>query len=144
MGWLYLASGIGFGTGALININFVKRYKIHNMILIGLFVQLVGGLSMLSCHLLGILNLYTIALPVLIYSLGASLIFPNASAQAFTHFLHIAGTAAALFGTLQILGGVFSSCLLSYAHESTALPLALSLLFFTTINIAQFQLLDDS
>lgn len=143
MGWLYLASGTGFALGALFNINFVKRYKIHNMITLGLCIQAIASILMLSCHFLGFFNLYTIALPILVYTIGASLIFPNASAQAFSDFFHIAGTAAAIFGALQISGGIFSSALLSLVHENSALPLALSLLFFVSINGLQYHLLDD-
>jgi Bcr/CflA subfamily drug resistance transporter len=143
MGWLYLASGTGFGSGAIANMILIKTYNSKKMMNAGILIETLGAVLMLCFHFLGFFNLYTIALPIFVYMLGASVIFPNASANAFSDFPHIAGTAAAIFGAMQILGGVLSSALLAFTHKSSALPLALSLFIFTLINIVLYHLLDD-
>ena len=51
-------------------------------------------------------------------------VFPNASALAIEPFPRNAGSASALLGGLQMASGAVASALVSYFHNSTALPMA--------------------
>ena len=56
--------------------------------------------------------------------MGAGLTFQNASAGALESFGHIAGSAGAIYGSLQISSGALVSAFIALLHEKTQLPLA--------------------
>lgn len=129
-GWIYVISGLGFATGGFLNAKLVQRFKIEKMILLGFSVQLLAGVFMLFFYLLGFVNAWVIVPPIGIYMLGSSLVFPNSSAGAFGPFHKIAGTAGALFGFMQILGGAAASGIIGIVHDNNQLPMAIA--FVTT------------
>jgi hypothetical protein len=70
------------------------------------------------------LNVAVIVLPMTLFCMGAGLTFQNANAGALETFGHIAGSAGAIYGTLQISTGALVSAFIALLHEKTQLPLA--------------------
>lgn len=134
-GWLAWIIGGGFGLGGLCNLFLVKKMGRHRSLLVGIGAILASGLLMLFLALLGFFNLLVIMLPMAIFSLGASISFSNAFAAAFQPFAKIAGSAGALYGCLQVLGGSLASGLMSALQEETQMPLAL---FLTLVGIFSY------
>lgn len=134
-GWLYVFSGIGFALGGFLNMKFVVRFGIEQMINIGFFCQLSAGLLMLMFFLLNYINAYVIVMPILFFMVGSSLVFPNSSAGALNAFPKIAGTAGAIFGFTQVLGGVISSSAVALAHDSSQLPIAIAFIIASLLSI---------
>ena len=128
MGWIYAFSGFGFACGALINAKKVKDYGIENMMRLGFVIQILAALILLGFYAMDYFTLWTVALPILSFMMGASLVFPNASAGAFIPFAKIAGTAGAIFGCMQILGGVLSSAILAMSHDTSVVPMGVAML----------------
>src|SRR3990167_885406 len=124
-GWAYTLTGITFAMGAFINSQYVSRFGINTMLQFGILCVLVAGLSMLGLKLMGFINTIVIVGPAMLLLFGAPLIFNNAFAGAFQPFPHIAGIAGALFGTLTILGGAFTSSLLAIFQDKNQIPMAL-------------------
>ncbi|MGQ3888735.1 multidrug effflux MFS transporter [Legionella sp. CNM-1927-20] len=137
-GWLYIFSGFGFALGGVINANYVKIFGIDAMIRLGFLCQFSAGLLMLLFYLLGYINTWVIITPIVIFMLGSSLVFPNSSAGALTPFPKIAGTAGAIFGFLQILGGALSSSAIALFHDESQLPMAMTLLITSLISMLIF------
>lgn len=127
-GWICAFAGFFFIVGGLANALLVERLNLDRMIKIGLGVMFVGGIVMLLFGLMGHINVWVIMTPVIIYILGASLIFANAYAGAFHPFAKMAGTAGAVFGFLQIIGGAASSFLMALTKSYNQTPLALLLI----------------
>lgn len=80
-------------------------------------------------------------LPVLIVGLAAmlashALLIPNLNAIAMTPVGHVAGTAAAIIGTVQIAGGALLGSLLDRAFDGTVRPMALGFLGFGLVALA--------
>lgn len=124
-GWMSLGLGGGIAIGQYINAKLVTKYGVKLMLLIGLSTMSIGGLSMLAFGLLGVINTYVIVIPVIIYGVAAGLVFTNAMANALHHFANLAGTAGALYGSLQILGSSLISILVSVLPETSQVPLAM-------------------
>lgn len=139
-GWIYIFSGIGFALGGFLNMKFVTRFSIDRMMNIGFLSQCSAGLLMLFFYQLGYINTSVIVFPILLFMLGSSLVFPNSSAGALTPFPKIAGTAGALFGFMQILGGAGSSSLIALYHGENQLPIAIALITTTLLSILIFNL----
>jgi DHA1 family bicyclomycin/chloramphenicol resistance-like MFS transporter/DHA1 family 2-module integral membrane pump EmrD-like MFS transporter len=134
-GWLYVLSGIGFGIGAFLNVKLVSRLLIKKMMELGFLCQLSAGGLMLFFYLLGYMNTYVIIVPIIIFMMGSSLVFPNSSAGALTPFPKIAGMAGALFGFIQILGGALSSSIIALTPNENQLPIAITFLITALLSL---------
>jgi Bcr/CflA subfamily drug resistance transporter len=125
-GWIALTGGVFYGSGAFINSKLLNKYTINQLLKIGAYTILAGGILMLLFFLLGLLNIWVIVIPLVIFLFGASMIFPNAYAGALIPFSKIAGIAGAILGFVQILGGSLASGIISIAPDNTQLPLAIA------------------
>ena len=108
-GWLSMTGGLAYCLGSFLNGRMVMRVEGKKLILFGASLMLFGGFLFLVCTELGILNVYSVIVPVYIFSFGNSFIFPNAYSGALTPFPHQAGSASAILSSMQILGGVLGS-----------------------------------
>jgi DHA1 family 2-module integral membrane pump EmrD-like MFS transporter len=126
-GWLSFFIAIPIFFSSFINGRLVLTKGLTTMIFAGVCLMLSGGLIMLLLALFGFINTWVIMLPVSLFSMGVGLTFANAFAGAFHPFPQIAGSAGALFGCLQILGGSLASAVMALLHEHNQLPLAIML-----------------
>lgn len=138
-GWIYIFSGIGFAIGGFLNMKFVIKLGIERMMNLGFLSQLIAGLMMLTFYLLGYVNTAVIIIPILLFMMGSSLVFPNSSAGALTPFPKIAGTAGALFGFMQILGGAGASSLIALCHSQNQLPISIAFIITALLSILIFR-----
>lgn len=129
-GWLAFIIGFAIFTSFFLNSRFVMIVGYGKMILAGNVVMLCSGLLMLFLAVLGFFNVTVIMLPIAFFCMGAGLTLSNAFPGASHPFAHIAGSAGALYGFLQILGGVISSALMAWLPESNQIPLGIVLAFF--------------
>src|SRR3990167_7265163 len=134
-GWLSAMAGLSFAIGGFINAMLIHRLGLNRLLKIGLIIMLAGGLLMLAFAVINRINVLVIMLPVIIFIIGSSMVFPNAYAGAFHPFPQLAGTASALFGFLQMLGGAVSSMLLSFAHTDNQIPLSIALVFVSLLSL---------
>jgi Bcr/CflA subfamily drug resistance transporter len=132
-GWVGAISGLFFIVGGFINAMIVERFGLDNMLSIGLLIMLIAGIVMLFFGLFHIIDTLVIIVPVIIYIVGSSFIFANAYAGAMHPFEMMAGTAGAVFGFLQILGGAISSFIMSILHSYNQIPLSIILLLSASI-----------
>ena len=124
-GYLSIVSGISMFLAGLFNGKLVKKLGANKMLNIGWSIMAVGGIILLINYYIGSITVFSVMLSVFIFIFGCTLIWPNAVANAFTPFGHIAGTAAALYAFLQLLGGAVFSLILAHLPTTNALPLAL-------------------
>lgn len=95
------------------------------MVGLGASVSLVGGLVLLGFALAGWLSIAALIGPMFVYSLGLGLSMPNAMSGALADQPHIAGTASALMGFVQMGVGAFGSALVAALPGETYLTMAL-------------------
>jgi len=123
-GWIAVSVGALYAIGGVANAFLVGTFGIVAMVRTGLMIMLIAGLLMFSLVFEGIINSAAILLPIMVFILGTSFIFPNAFAGALTPFPKIAGFAGAIFGFMQIMGGALSSLTLSYLPKDNQMPLS--------------------
>lgn len=123
-GWLALLNAAGIFSSGMINSHCVIRYGIRKMLFTGISTMILGAFIMLVIGLFGVLNVWVIVLPMALFCIGAGLTFSNASSGALEFFGHIAGSAGAIYGALQISSGALISGFIALLHEKTQLPLA--------------------
>jgi DHA1 family 2-module integral membrane pump EmrD-like MFS transporter len=127
-GWVAVFTVPSLSVGAIINSRRVEKYGIAAMIRFGSYCMIAAGSIMLFIGLLGIINTVVIIAPMMLFSFGSGFIFSNSFAAAFEPFHEMAGMAAALFGSLQILGTAAVSALVALVHEHNQIPLSIIIL----------------
>ncbi len=136
--------GIAFVIGGLINAFTLKYFSVTRMISIGFSVMLISGLCMVFLKLIGYLNLTVIMAPTFFFIGGASLIFANTYAAAFSPFPKAAGSAAAIFGFMQVLGGAVASTIIAYIHDTNQLPVGIIFSICAGVSLVITRLLANS
>lgn len=136
-GYSAIVITLGFMAGHLTNAMLVKKLGMNRMLELGFFTMLVGGVLMTIYALMGIVTLTAILAPTLIFIYGSSFTFSNGAAGAIQRFGHIAGSAGAMFGFLQILGTTIISFLISFSSDETGLTLGIT---FTLMALFAFGL----
>jgi len=132
-GWLAALVGLFFAVGGVINGIYVNRAGLEKMLKIGIVIMLSAGGLMLIFAGSGIINVFVIITPIILFILGASIVIPNAYAAAFHPFPQIAGTASAVFGFLQLIGGAISSMIMSYTKHYNQFPLSIALIVISLL-----------
>lgn len=116
--------------GGVFNSRVVARRGSLAMFALGFKLFIVSGIMYVFCGLFDWINVWLILLPIAAYTVGASLVYPNASAGAMTLFADKAGTAAAIYTFLQMLGATLFSGFISIVNATNQLPLGI---LFVTI-----------
>lgn len=101
-GFIFLTSVLGYMAGSALSARFSSKRDPEWTVLCGAVVTAgATGLVWLA-HSLAPESVFAIMLPMAMYSTGMGLVLPNAMATALKPFAHIAGTASALLGFIQM------------------------------------------
>lgn len=114
-----------------INRFLLNRWSSAQISLVANYVQVAVSLGMLIATLSGYITLPLIIGCIFFYLCCQGFIFPNTSALALAPFRELAGSASALLGCIQMALGAFTSALVSYFHNNTAIPMV-GVMFFAT------------
>ncbi len=132
-GWIFGINAGGFIAGSQLNRLFLAKYSTEQ-------VTMVTGISTFLTGVLLLLGLTTGMLPdygilillcLLLLSLGS--FSPNTMALALSPFTRLAGSAAALVGTIRMLAGAIATALVSGLHNDTPLPMVIVIAGFSTL-----------
>ncbi len=122
-GYLSIFVGAAYSIGGTVNGKLVKKFGMTKMLISGWTLMLIAGLLTLLGKVIFGINVYVVLIPALLFLIGSTFIFANAVAAAFTPFGHIAGYAGSLYSSIQLLGGVIFTALLSHFNTSSQLPM---------------------
>lgn len=125
-GLLFLITSGGFIAGSFFNAN--TSFSIDTKIQAGLALMLISSLSLWLCGLAGYLNAYAILIPVCALMLAISIVFTSSMTCAVKPYTHIAGSAAAIVGCMQLLGACIGTTITAHLAQNTQTPLAAFLL----------------
>ena len=67
--------------------------------------------------------MWTLIGAVTLFTFGTGFVFPNCQAGAITPYPHMAGTAAALMGSVQMAAAALIGALVGQLHNGTAWPM---------------------
>ncbi|MCP4177958.1 MAG: multidrug effflux MFS transporter [bacterium] len=126
--WLCLLCGTSYAFGAFLNSKFVAKYGIGRMFNFGQWLMFTGGILMLLFAVFNIFNIDVIIIPLMIYMIGAAMIFPNSYTGALVPFVKIAGFATAILIGSQIFGGFLVSFCVGFLPNNNQFYLAVVLM----------------
>jgi len=137
-GWLAMFTISGLLIGSVIAKAYAHKITHYHMVLIGLWILLLGSVTMLMPGLYGYLSITSIVLPMVIFMLGVGITYPNTNMGALAPFTTIAGTAGALQGGLQMITSGILGIVLADIRNQTQLPLAVILTIISSIGLLSF------
>lgn len=127
-GWFFGLNAAGFILFAQLNGWLLRRRSPQRLLPFTTLAYLLAAIWVLLVAVLQPDSLWLLMIPLFFsISLGA-LVMPNATACAMAGQGEQAGLASALMGTLQFIIAGFTSALVGWLHDATALPLALVML----------------
>ena len=103
------------------------------MLNLSAWIMIISAIVMLVFAIIGILNIYTILIPVFIFVIGCGITFSTASSGAINMFRNRAGTASSIYSCIQMLGGSLGSWLIVILPHNSQLSLGLVLMGCATI-----------
>lgn len=98
----------------------------------------VSATIMLALAIIGYINIAAIIVPTLFFVAGGCLLFANAMVGSFESFPHIAGTAGAMYGSMQALAGFIVSLIMAAIPFTNQLPLASIFVLLSLVSAAIF------
>ncbi|HEY6131988.1 MAG TPA: multidrug effflux MFS transporter [Halioglobus sp.] len=122
-GFIFLTSVAGYMLGSALSARVSRSYDSEQTALAGAALAAAAvGVMWLGALLLP-RSVAVLALPMMFYSAGMGLLLPNAMAVALRPFPHIAGTASALLGFIQMSLSASATALVGAFLRSTPAPM---------------------
>jgi DHA1 family bicyclomycin/chloramphenicol resistance-like MFS transporter len=122
-GWIFALVAGGLIISSQLNSLMLKKFKSEQIIRVALFCQSLTGISLFFASLNGWIGLTGTIVLALIFLSCQGFTFPNSSALSMAPFSKNAGSASALMGAIQMGIGAFTSALVSFLSNHTALPM---------------------
>lgn len=140
---ILLTYGIAYFVGGLVASRLSKRLSIAAQINVGLSFSGFSGLLMLAMVLPGV-NMASVLVPMIICTLGTTMVRPASVSRAMDIFGEQAGAASAAGGTLMFVTGGLVSFVLAVVPWPPSWSLAVFILFAAIISYALNRMISRS
>lgn len=127
-GLIFTTAVAGYMTGSGISARLTRRFDSEQVMLLGSVLALFASVLMLSGAYIWPRSVLALMLPMMFYSTGLGLVLPHSMAIALRPFPHIAGTASALLGFVQMSLSAAASALAGAFLSDTPLPMLWAML----------------
>ena len=124
-GWIFAIVAVGLISSSQINTLLLRKYKSEQVIVVALSCQSLTGIILFTGSMFSFLGLFSTIFLCFIFLCCQGFTFPNTSALSLAPFTKTAGSASALLGSIQMGIGAFTSALVSYLNNGTAVPMAI-------------------
>ena len=118
-GYFFSLAVIGYITGTFISGRYSKIIGLEQLLVRGAYVALVAGLSMAALYWLGVDYAAAIIIPMMVYMAGTGMSMPLTMAGAIGPYPHMAGSASALFGFVQMTLAALAGMLVGQLHDGS-------------------------
>ena len=123
-GWIFAIIAGGLITSSQINTLMLRKYTSEQIIRVALLCQSIAGITLFIGSMFHFVGLFSSIFLIFIFLSCQGFTFPNSSALSMAPFTTNAGRASALMGAIQLGIGAFTSALVSFLHNETAIPMA--------------------
>ncbi len=132
-GFIFLTTVAGYITGSGISARLASRWDSRKTMLVGSAICLATSTSMWAGNTLLPQSIWVLMLPMTFYAIGMGLVLPHAMAIAMAPFPHIAGTASALLGFIQMGLSALGAAMVGVLLKDTPQPMLLSMVCITAL-----------
>ncbi len=123
-GYLFAINILGLMGGSWLNGRLVERHGPRRMLRAGTWLILLAALALPATSAMGFAGLAGLAVPLFFYLSGINLVGANAVVLTLDALPEIAGTASAVFGTVQFALGALAGGAVGFFLAESALPMA--------------------
>ncbi|MBL8833706.1 MAG: multidrug effflux MFS transporter [Rhodospirillales bacterium] len=132
--WFFLMCVVGYFLGAQTAAHLTMRLGVDRMLMLGAAVNVAGGTGMLAAALSGIVTpdvagAAYLVFPMAVFVLGMGIGMPNGQGGALGPYPHMAGSASALMGFIQMSCAALVGIAFGRLHDGTPTVLACLVLF---------------
>ncbi|BES73755.1 Bcr/CflA family multidrug efflux MFS transporter [Marinobacter nanhaiticus D15-8W] len=114
----------GFMTGSFLAARMGRRLTPDQLLRVGLMVSVVGGLLMATLAWSEVFTKAAVILPQAVFMIGVGMVLPQTMAGALAPFPHMAGSASAMFGFIQMASAAGAGVLVGHLHNGTSQVMA--------------------
>ncbi len=130
-GFIFLSTVVGYMAGSAISARMASRYDSHQTMVVGALLCLLTTGIMWAGASLYPESIWVLMLPMTLYAIGMGLVLPHAMAIALAPFPHIAGTASALLGFLQMGLSAIGTALVGSLLSDSPQPMLMAMFIIT-------------
>lgn len=122
-GLIFLTSVAGYMLGSALSARMSRNHDSEKTVLVGAVLATLATGTMWAGAKLFPASVAVLMLPMVLYATGMGLMLPNAMAVALSSFPHIAGTASALMGFIQMALSASATALVGVYLTDTPAPM---------------------
>jgi DHA1 family bicyclomycin/chloramphenicol resistance-like MFS transporter len=130
-GFIFLTSVVGYMAGSAISARLARHHASEQTVLLGATLAAVATGVMWLGSTLQPQSVMALVLPMVLYATGMGLVLPNAMAVALRPFPHIAGTASAMLGFVQMALSASATALAGKLLQDSPAPVIASMFVIT-------------
>ena len=135
-GLLFSINAIGLLAASQVNAHLVLRFGPARMLTAALLIYFLGAAILAFNAVTGFGGFLGLAVPLFVCFSMVGVAPTNAMALAQEHYPHAAGSAAALFGSIQFGIGAIIGGLTGLLHDGTAVPMAAMIVLAAIVSLA--------
>jgi MFS transporter, DHA1 family, multidrug resistance protein len=135
-GLIFLTTVLGYMLGSALSARLASSKSSEYLILSGSTVALVATLCLWLASELYPDSVSAIMLPMALYTSALGLMLPHAMAIAMRPFAHIAGTASALLGFIQMALAAGASAVVAMILDNSARPMVVTMVLISFLSLA--------
>jgi len=135
-GFIFLSSVLGYMSGSALSARLSSQHAPEWTVLFGAAIASAATLSMWLAANHFPNSILAIVIPMTFYSTGMGLVLPNAMAAALRPFAHIAGTASALLGFIQMSISAAATAAIGALLVDSPAPMVHFMLALTLVALA--------
>ena len=135
-GFIFLGSVAGYMAGSALSARLAKQRDSERIMRLGVILAMTAACLLLAASHTWPDSILALMLPMMLYSIAMGLVLPHAMAIALRPFAHIAGTASALLGFIQMSLSAGSSALAGLFLTTTPQPMVWMLLGIAASSLA--------
>lgn len=137
-GLLNVFNVAGLITGNLVAGRLTARLGVARLVLAGLALALAGGVLMTATAAAGFLDVAAIVVPLMVFTAGMGIVYPNAMAGAMAPFPRAVGSASALMGFMQMAAGGAVAMAAGYLPHDSHLAMGVVIAAAAAAGLAAF------
>ncbi|PLW84369.1 MFS transporter [Kineobactrum sediminis] len=126
-GAIFLTTVVGYISGSALSARLAGRFSSHRVVLLGIGLAAASSLSMAVAGMLLPESVLALMLPMMFYTAGLGLTLPHAMSLALHPYPHMAGTASALLGFIQMAVSAAASALIGLFLVDSPTPMLIAL-----------------
>mgnify|MGYP000053016374 CR=1 FL=1 len=127
-GLYFMVIVVGYVSGNLFTAKMAHKWSAQSILILGLSVAIIPSMAMVAFCLLQWYYPLLIVTPVLFVTMGIGLVLPQTMGLALKPFAHMAATASAMMGFLQMMVAAIAGLLVGVFLVDEPLPMALVIL----------------